>query len=75
MDDEHDTERPLSPRHEPDYAGFLIRTCALAVDALAVGILLLLESLIVLGLWALGLVPLTSKEMGEGLGLLLAIMF
>ncbi len=68
-------ERSFPMSHEADYAGFWIRTCALAVDALVVGFLTLVELVIVGGLWELGFLPMTSKELGEGLGLLLVVMF
>jgi uncharacterized RDD family membrane protein YckC len=68
-------EPSLVTSDEADYAGFWIRTCALAIDALVVWFLMLVEFLIVVGLWELGLLPMTSKELGEGLGVFLAVMF
>lgn len=56
-------------------AGFWIRTCAVAVDALVLGFLTLVELLVVGGAWELGLLPMTSKELGEGLSLFLVVMF
>ena len=64
----------LSSREE-DHAGFWLRAGALAIDAVVVWFLLFVEFAIVGGLWALGLIPLSSQELGEGLGLLLALMF
>jgi len=74
-DKSQDMEQSLPTTYEADYAGFWIRTCALAIDALVVGFLMLVEFVIVGGLWELGLLPMTSKELGEGLGLFLAVMF
>lgn len=68
-------EPALATSHEADYAGFWIRTCALLIDALLITLLVLLELLIVGGIWQLGLLPLTSKELGEGLGAVVAVFF
>jgi len=59
---------PIQPR----YAGFSIRLIAAILD---VAFLWISEVAVVAGAWEIGLLPITEKELGEGLGLLLAISF
>jgi uncharacterized RDD family membrane protein YckC len=54
------------------YAGFWIRAFATLVDVAA---LWFAEAAVVFVLWEGGLLPLTEKELGEGLGLFLAVIF
>jgi uncharacterized RDD family membrane protein YckC len=65
---------PLQPSFNGDvrYAGLLIRAGAAIID---IGSLWLAEVGIVYVLWTGGLLPITEKQLGEGLGLLLALMF
>ena len=71
----NEMEPALATSYEAAYAGFWIRTCALTIDAVLVALLMLLEFLIVGGIWELGLLPLTSQELGEGLGAVMAVFF
>jgi len=61
----------MSP-FQPRYAGFSIRLIAAILD---VAFLWISEVAAVGGAWEIGLLPMTEKELGEGLGLLLAISF
>jgi uncharacterized RDD family membrane protein YckC len=54
------------------YAGFWIRVCATLID---VALLWLAEVGLVFIVWTAGLLPLTEKELGEGLALFLAVIF
>jgi uncharacterized RDD family membrane protein YckC len=54
------------------YAGFWIRTAAGILD---VAFLWVSEVAVVGGAWEIGLLPITEKELGEGLGLFLALLF
>ncbi len=56
----------------PRYAGFWVRLIAAILD---VAFLWLSEVALVGGAWQIGLLPITEKELGEGLALLLAISF
>ena len=61
----------MSP-FQPRYAGLSIRLIAAILD---VAFLWISEVAVVAGAWEIGLLPITEKELGEGLGLLLAISF
>ena len=61
----------MSP-FQPRYAGFWIR---LVAGILEVAFLWVSEVAIVGGAWKIGLLPMTEKQLGEGLGLLLALLF
>jgi uncharacterized RDD family membrane protein YckC len=63
---------PRPTTGNPRYAGFWIRTAA---GILEVAFLWVSEVAIVGGAWEIGLLPMTEKELGEGLGVLLAISF
>jgi uncharacterized RDD family membrane protein YckC len=54
------------------YAGFWLRICATLVD---VALLWLVEVGLVFVTWTIGLLPLTEKEIGEGLGVFLVVIF
>jgi uncharacterized RDD family membrane protein YckC len=56
----------------PRYAGFWVRLIATILD---VAFLWISEVALVGGAWLIGLLPITEKELGEGLGLMLAISF
>jgi uncharacterized RDD family membrane protein YckC len=56
----------------PRYAGLWVRLVAAILD---VAFLWIAEIVVVGGAWEIGLVPITEKQLGEGLGLLLAISF
>lgn len=55
-----------------EYAGFSVRLIASLID---IALLWLTEIGVVFALWTLGLLPLTEKEIGEGLALFLAVVF
>jgi len=54
------------------YAGFWIRAGAAIID---LGSLWLAETAVVVVVWRIGLVPLNERELAEGLGPLLAVLF
>ena len=55
-----------------EFAGFPVRLIASLID---IALLWLTEVGLVFALWTLGLLPITEKELGEGLGLFLAVVF
>ncbi len=57
---------------DAEYAGFWVRAIATVID---IGLIWVLEVGTVFALWETGLLPITEKELGEGLGLLLALGF
>ena len=61
----------MSP-YQPRYAGLLVRLIATILD---VAFLWISEVAVVAGAGEIGLLPITEKELGEGLALLLAISF
>jgi uncharacterized RDD family membrane protein YckC len=72
--DEEERERAAAAAvlHGADAAGFWIRVCASLID---VALLWLLEIGLVFVLWTLGLLPLTEKQLGGGLGVFLMVLF
>ena len=60
------------PYANMQYAGFWIRSFATLIDIAA---LWCAEVAVVFVLWESGLLPLTEKEIGEGLGLFLVVIF
>jgi uncharacterized RDD family membrane protein YckC len=71
-EEERELEAGAAVLRYADYGGFWVRLVASLID---VGGLWLLEIGVVVGAWEIGLLPITEKELGEGLGLFLALMF
>lgn len=72
--DEEERERlaAAAVMRSAEYAGFAVRLIASLID---VALLWLTEVGVVFVVWTLGLLPLTEKELGEGLALFLAVVF
>lgn len=71
-EEERELQDGAATLRDADYGGFWIRVIASFID---VGALWILEVAVVVGAWEIGFLPITEKELGEGLGLLLALVF